>query len=99
MRKFLIRILFKLLDNNDTYADINDARINSWLSEQGTHRGFLEYMRKRDLQLLKTIGSGLSEDNTKMWIGQRLELFRFYNEVKTKVEEKDKLKKKNAKKN
>ena len=98
IRKFLINLLFRLLDNNDTYSGIDDERIEKWLGEQGKQAGFREYVRKRDLQLLKTFGTGLTGDTATLWIGQRLELFRLMNEVNKKVEKEDKSKEKNVKK-
>ncbi|MFA5158736.1 MAG: hypothetical protein WC451_06160 [Patescibacteria group bacterium] len=73
-RKLLIKIFFKLLKNDETYHGINDKKIDDWLVRQYGDMGFREYFRKRDLQILKTIGIGLSADNYQLSIGQRLEV-------------------------
>ncbi len=90
IRETLIRILFRLIDSSDTFRDIDDERIKGWLGEQAKHPGFRSYCRKRDIQLLKTFGTGLSNDGAKIWIGQRLELFRLMSEVEKAIKAEDK---------
>ena len=88
MRILLIKLLFRLLDKSESYANINEDQIQKWLVSQATSRGFQEYVRKRDLQLLKTIGTGLTEENNKVWLGQRFELLRLY-QIATEAAKKD----------
>ena len=76
MRKLLIKLLFRVLDKKEVYANIDEERIEEWLSRQPNEPGFREYIRKRDLQLLKTIGMGISQENMNVWVGQRYELLR-----------------------
>lgn len=97
MRKLLIRLLFHLLDKSESYANIDEDAIEEWLINQAPTKGFKEYIRKRDLQLLKTIGTGLTEENNKIWLGQRFELLRLYQlatELAKKDADKDKKKRK-----
>ncbi len=81
IREFLIRILFRLLDNDKQIGEINDKRINEWLARQYSDMGFREYFKKRDIQLLKTMGVGLDQNSYKIWLGQRFELLRFLQRV------------------
>jgi len=74
MRKLLINILFRLIDRSETYGGINDEQIVDWLARQWQQPGFREYFRKRDLQILKAIGTGLDQRAYDSYLGQRLEL-------------------------
>lgn len=75
-RSIIVKILFRLLESKETYQGINDKIITDWMARQHQDQGFREYFRKRDLQLLKTMGIGLSETEYKIWLGQRLELLK-----------------------
>lgn len=88
MRKLLLRLLFRLLDKSESYAKIDEEAIQEWLANQAISRGFKEYVRKRDLQLLKTLGVGLTEENNRIWLGQRYELLRLY-QIATETAKKD----------
>jgi hypothetical protein len=59
MRQLLIKLLLRLLDNNRTFDGINNDRIEQWLSQQYQNFGFMDYLKKRDLTLLKTLGMGV----------------------------------------
>jgi len=93
IRKLFILLLFRLLDKRETYANIDEERIEEWLSRQPNEPGFREYVRKRDLQLLKTIGMGISQANTTVWVGQRYELLRM-TQIAQKAKERKKPKEK-----
>lgn len=97
MKKLIIKLLFKLLDKNETYQDIDDKRINEWLFQQFSNIGFREYFRKRDLQLLKTMGVGLDREHYLIYLGQRLELMNLLNKV-NQSNKKDRANKKGRKK-
>ncbi|MFA5457852.1 MAG: hypothetical protein WC261_09510 [Synergistaceae bacterium] len=88
MRKLLLQLLFRLLDKSESYANIDEEAIQEWLANQATTKGFKEYIRKRDLQLLKTLGVGLTEENNRIWLGQRYELLRLY-QIATETAKKD----------
>lgn len=81
--RILINILLKRLTGRFkyNYKNIEDKRIGDWLNRQFTDRGYREYFRKRDLQLLKTIGLGLPREQYLITIGQRLELLRMLEQV------------------
>jgi len=81
MRKFLITILFRLLDRAVSYQDINDKKINDWLARQHGDLGFREYFRKRDLTLLKTISLGVNREEYLILVGQRAELLNLLGKV------------------
>lgn len=81
MREFLIKILFRLLDRDVKVNEINDKQIIEWLARQYSDMGFREYFKKRDLQLLKTMGVGLDQNSYKIWLGQRFELLRLLQKV------------------
>lgn len=80
MRTLIIRLLFKLLELPD-YKDINDKKIENFLFRMFTDLDFREYFRKRDLQLLKTIGHGLSRESYLLLVGQRTELMHMLSEI------------------
>ncbi len=88
MKTILTKLLFRLLDKKEVYANINEDRINEWLARQPQEPGFREYVRKRDLQLLKTIGMGISQENSAVWTGQRFELLRLAQIAQQAMEDK-----------
>jgi len=74
MKKLIIKLLFRLLESDETYKDIKDSKIEQWLLDQHGNPGFLEYFRKRDLEILKAFGSLPEEKHYWILAGQRLEL-------------------------
>jgi hypothetical protein len=97
IKKLLIKLLFRLIDNREDYSDIDSVKIEKWLAEQGKQTGFREYWRKRDLQILKAFGTGQSEETMKILIGQRFELFKMMEEVQKAINKESKVDKKNKK--
>lgn len=83
MRKRIIKFLIKLLDkgNVETFQGIDNEAIGKWLEEQTSHQGFRDYVRKRDLQILKAFGNLLDRDSYTLLVGQRLELLRLFHEA------------------
>ncbi|MCK9578711.1 hypothetical protein M0R01_04475 [bacterium] len=81
IREFLIKLLFRLLDDDKQITGVDNERINQWLIRQYSDMGFREYFRKRDIQLLKTMGVGLDQNSYKLWLGQRFELLRTLQKV------------------
>lgn len=81
IRKLLIKLLFKLLEENKGYDGINDGLIDEWLKMQLGSRGFREYFKKRDLQLLKTFPVATTHESHLILIGQRLELMKLIDNV------------------
>lgn len=82
MREFLIRLLFKLINKNDDYSGIKDKVISQWLVGLDNVPGFREYVRKRDLHILKMFGTGMTRDKMLIYMGQRMELFNLLDEAK-----------------
>lgn len=82
-RNFIIRILFKLLDLGDVGNpnSKNGEEIHDWLIHCNDHPGFREYVRVRDLNLLRNFGNGLTEKTAESWRGQRLELLQLIKQV------------------
>jgi len=74
IKDFLITNLIRLLDPSPKIGDIDDKKIEEWLARQWQDVGYHEYFRKRDLTLLKTMGSGIDEATYRTYIGKRLEL-------------------------
>lgn len=81
IRKLLIRFLLKILIRDYEFEGIQDKRIYVWLASLYTNSGFRDYFRKRDLQLLKTIGSGVNSTAYTLYLGQRLELMHLLSEI------------------
>lgn len=77
------------MTSDESYRGINEKMINDWMVRQYSDQGFHEYFRKRDLQILKTIGTGLDEKDYRIYLGQRLELLLLLQRVDAswKVEE------------
>ncbi len=75
-RRLLIKLLFRLLDKDETYTNINDEKISDFLVSIAPNSGFKEYARKRDLQLLKAMRVDASRDNQLILLGQNYELLR-----------------------
>lgn len=74
MKEILIRFLFRLLDFRYDYKDIDDKKVAAFLINLFSSLQFREYFRKRDLQLLKAMGQGMTRENYLIALGQRLEL-------------------------
>lgn len=81
MKRFLIKILFRMMDRDISYLDINDKKAEDWLARNFKDTGFHEYFRKRDLTLLKTMATGLNRDDYLLAVGQRLELLKLLGKV------------------
>lgn len=95
MKKLIIKLLFRLLKDKETYKDINDAKIEKWLLAQHGSPGFLEYFRKRDLEILKAFGTLPEEKYYWILAGQRLELINLATKMKKEHEKNEKRSKKN----
>lgn len=81
MRKILIKILFRLLDTDFSFKEIDDKKIDAWLARQHGDQGFREYFRKRDLQLMKSMAVGVDNSTYMLLLGQRLEALKFLDRV------------------
>lgn len=62
----------------EDYLDIDDEAISKWLAACYQSKGFREYVRKRDLILLKTMGTGSFD---RLFLGQRFEILKLLQEV------------------
>lgn len=83
MKKLIIRLLFSLIGPRSSreYQGIDDKSINKWLERQYRDPGFHDYIRKRDITLLKSIGTFLPRDDYAVRCGQRLELMTLLQDV------------------
>lgn len=93
MKKLIVRLLFWLLGDTNTYQAINKKQVNQWLASQRQNVLFHEYWKLRDYQILKTFGTGLTGDNNMIVFGQRVEHLRLLSEVERAYSEKQKEKK------
>lgn len=94
-KKFLIKILIKLLERKEeTYRDINDELIESFLRNIHQDPGFHEYFRKRELELLKSIRANLDSKESLILLGQNYELLVLALRAKKAHEKKEKERKK-----
>ena len=75
-KRILIKLLLKILSPKVSYANIKPELINSWLRKQSTDRGWYEYFKMRDYQILKEIGSPSVKkwEDYKRLLGNRTEL-------------------------
>lgn len=90
MRKLLIRILFRLIGRKDHFIGIDEEAIKDFLSTAYKHPGFREYIRKRDLTLLRTFGNGLDPEKAESWLGQRFEIMKLMDTAKKASKAKEK---------
>ena len=90
-RELLVKLLFKLLEL-PSYRGISDKNIAQFLASLHQDQRFRDYYRKRDLAILRTLGMGLSERDSWIMVGQRLELNMMLNNIDRafKVEERRK---------
>ncbi len=88
IKKILIKILFKLLYNEETFENIDSSLIDNWLSSQYGHAGFIEYFRKRDLEIMKSMLSLPTDEDYWMLVGKRKELLKLSHQMKIKHQEK-----------
>ena len=81
IRRLLINILFRLMDRKISYKDIDDKKIQDWLARTCNDMGWIEYFRKRDLTLLKTMAVGVNREQYLILVGQRAELLNLLGKV------------------
>jgi len=81
IKRFLIQLLFRLLDPEIKLSGIDDKKIDEWLARQWQDAGYHEYFRRRDLTLLKTMGSGIDDSTYRTYLGKRLELLAMLHKI------------------
>jgi len=69
------------MDRKISYMDINDKKIQDWLTRTYNDMGWREYFRKRDLTLLKTMAVGVNREQYLILVGQRAELLNLLGKV------------------
>ena len=91
IKVLIIRLLIRLLGHRASYWDIKDKQVINWLADQGADVRYREMFRRRDLQLLKTLGSGLGREEYLLAVGQWLELLQQLQKVDEayKIKEKE----------
>ena len=84
MKLFLNRILLTILDwcSPKIYDKIDIEARDRWLMSLIISEGFQSYFKYRDLQILKTLGNGVSTEDYWMLVGQRKELLFLIGESK-----------------
>lgn len=87
MRKFLTKILFRLLKIPIATKYIDHAKKKEWLGLQYPLSEFQNYISTRNLHLLQILGEGVTRDEEYwMLVGQRIELGRLLTEAKKNFE-------------
>ena len=76
MRLLIIRLCLTILDGflPKVYNNVDEDKMNTWLISLMISDGFKNYFAFRDLQILKTIGNGVSHEEYWKLAGQRIEL-------------------------
>lgn len=74
MRKFLIKILLRLVTPTTQVNEVDDKKIAHWLEMEANDLRINEYLKMRTIALLKTLGAGISQEQYTEIIGRRLEL-------------------------
>ena len=76
MRNFLIRLLFFLLDHDFSLSkiDIDEDKKNKMLASLWINPIFIEYIKVKDISILKEIGSNIDRNKYLEYIGARKEL-------------------------
>ncbi|HOJ16488.1 MAG TPA: hypothetical protein PLC43_04880 [Caldisericia bacterium] len=93
MKKFFIKLLFKLIDRGPkTKDEVKEKIIQQWLTDQFEDIRVREYINYRDTSILRQIGYGLSRDDYLIWVGRRLEVLDLLNSINNagKVKERNK---------
>jgi len=80
MRLLLTRILLKLLQI--PVIKINEKRTRIFLWTICPQQGFIDYVTKRDVELLRHIGMGVPREEYLTLLGQRIELGLLLSEAK-----------------
>ena len=88
MRKFLIRLLFRLADYayRLDYIAIDKKAVEQWLYESFQDKGFIDYFKLEDLKMLKTLAGGLDKEKYWLYVGRRLQLLYLYNDMRKSFE-------------
>lgn len=91
MKMLLIKILFKLIGSPiNSQNTIEEKRIRKWIGGIYPLKEFKDYIHKRDLEILKLLGCGVSRENYLIYIGQRAELGKMLTYAKDSFERNEK---------
>lgn len=75
MKKFLIKLLLKFIDFDTGPFNINNEAVKEWLFLQSQNKGFLEYLKQREINIRRSATKRvLEEDKRQILVGQLLEL-------------------------
>lgn len=91
MKKYFLRLLFKLVDVDDSPLD-DEKHIKRWLAQNWQDKGFQEYLKRRDRRFLVELAGGVgmkekAHDDYVRIIGQRFELLWFAAQCKKAFEQ------------
>jgi hypothetical protein len=93
MKKLIVKLLFRLLGFPFKLEKIDENRRYNWLISIHGNGKFIDYFKKRDLSILKSLGMIQEKENQWMLIGQRLELLYLADQAKRAFESEEKIKK------
>lgn len=84
MRRLLIHFLLTLLGEHSPkeYDKIDEEKRDKWLLSLMISEGFQSFFKYRDLQILKTMANGVSQEDYWRLVGQRQELLFLVGESK-----------------
>ncbi len=74
IKKFLIKILIRLIKVPVSITSINKEKEEEMFWGLYPLKEFRDYVSRRDMQILQTLGEGVSRDDYQMYLGQRIEL-------------------------
>lgn len=82
-RRLLIKILFRLLEQRGetNYYGLNRSMMDGWLDAQFTNMGFREYFKFRDIELMKAMSVGVSQETYTLLLGEKLEIMKMLQKV------------------
>ena len=83
MRQFLIKIFLRLLTPSISREVIDEGKLEKFLWEIYPNKSFRDYIQKRDLEILQTIGSSVDREQYLILIGQRILLGRLLSDAKS----------------
>ena len=92
MKTRLINFLFRLLEGKQHKIDAEGTK--KWLADAYERQGFVDYIIKRDLELLQTLGNGVKHEDYLRVVGQRLELGKLLTSARWECEQSAKGRKK-----
>lgn len=93
MRQFFISLLLKLLTPEIKNKITDEKNLTKWMADAYQSDFIRDYITKRDMDILQSLGLGVNKEKYLLLLGERVELGRFLTEAK-RAYEKEKAKEK-----